>query len=145
MVVRTGSDRSPRSGPASRAKPTGVNGGRNVVGPSASIGCSSSSAITPSVSTPDVRPWSFAVPIVVKRLTCSGERSPAAAARRMSATVASRCWSTKQSSSVRPGGGGTDHSSVAGSAGGATAPFADPAPVAAAPAAAPCATHASWS
>ena len=52
-------------------------------------------ATTAVVSSPDVLPWSWAVPAVVYRLTCSTEASPAPVARTTSATVTSRCTSTK--------------------------------------------------
>ncbi len=94
-------------------------GGRNVVGPGGPA--PSASAITPSVVTPAVLPWSCAVPIVVYRLTCSAERMPAPVARSTSATVASRCRSTKWVSH-RPSGAGIVHSGWFGS----SSPFADP-------------------
>ena len=64
-VVRSGSYNDPRSRPASAAKATGVYGGRNVVVPSASTGRCRSSAAMPEAMTPEVLPWSCAVPIVV--------------------------------------------------------------------------------
>ena len=61
--------------------------------------CSSAVAISPIALTADVLPWSLAVLIEVYRLMCSTLRMPAPVARSTSATVWSRCRSTKWESS----------------------------------------------
>ncbi len=55
----------PRLRPASAAKATGVYGARKVVTPRLSIGTPSSSEVMPEDTTPEVLPWSCAVPMVV--------------------------------------------------------------------------------
>ena len=107
-VVRIGSNRSPRSRPARAANSTGAYGGRKVVVPSSAMSTPRASAMIPEAITPEVLPWSWAVPIVVYRLTCSTDRRPAPVARRTSPMVASRCRSTNRVSS------GTRAPSVAG-------------------------------
>ena len=62
--------------------------------PVSATGTPSSSAVIPVAMTPEVLPWSCAVPMVVYRLMCSMDVRPAPTARAMSATVASRCRST---------------------------------------------------
>ena len=84
----------------------------------------------PEAMTPEVLPWSWAVPMVVYRLTCSTDRRPAPVARSTSAMVASRCRSTNRVSSgtrapstagvawvsgrLLPAESGTDHSTAGG-------------------------------
>ena len=81
-VVRIGSNRSPRSRPARAANSTGAYGGRKVVVPSSAMSTPRASAMIPEAITPEVLPWSWAVPMVVYRLTCSTDRRPAPVARR---------------------------------------------------------------
>ena len=78
--------------------------------PVSATGTPSSSAVIPEAMTPEVLPWSCAVPMVVYRLMCSMERRPAPTARAMSATVASRCRSTNCVAPSAAVGSGTRHS-----------------------------------
>jgi len=64
-VVRIGSARAPRSRAASCAKLTGTVGGRKVGTPTAPTSWPRIAAAIALVTTPDVRPWSIPVPIVV--------------------------------------------------------------------------------
>ena len=93
--VRTGSSSGPRSAPASTENGTGVYGGRLFVGPCAPGPAPQASFTIAAVSVPLVRPWSIAVPMNVARFTCSVERSSWPTASSTSATVESRCISTK--------------------------------------------------
>ena len=101
----------PGPGRPGRRTATGVYGGRKVVVPSSAMSTPRASATMPEARTPEVLPWSWAVPMVVYRLTCSTDRRPAPVARSTSPTVASRCRSTNRVQG-RPAGSGTDQSTV---------------------------------